>query len=113
LSEAAEVDGASPLQRTIHITLPFMSPYIFFAMVMGLIGASQYFTQVFVMTGGSGSPANSTLFFALYLFQNAFQFFKMGYACAMAWFLFLLTLGATVIVFLSSMRHVYYQGEIK
>jgi len=113
LIEAAEVDGASPLQRVLHITLPFMSPYIFFSMVMGLIGASQYFTQVFVMTGGSGGPANSTLFFALYLFQNAFQFFKMGYACAMAWFLFLLTLGATAAVFLSSMRHVYYQGETK
>lgn len=111
--EAAELDGASPLHRAIHITLPFMSPYIFFSLVMGLIGASQYFTQAYVMTGGNGGPANSTLFFAMYLFQNAFHFFKMGYACSMAWLLFLMTLSATVLIFRSSARFVYYQGEAR
>lgn len=111
--EAAEIDGASDLRQVWHITLPFMSPHIFFALVMGLIGASQYFTQAYVMTNGAGSPANSTLFFALYLFQNAFHFFKMGYACAMAWLLFLITLGATFAVFASSSRYVFYQGESK
>ncbi|MEI7635363.1 MAG: sugar ABC transporter permease [bacterium] len=109
--EAAEIDGASDLQQTAHITLPFMSPHIFFAFIMGLIGASQYFTQAYIMTGGAGSPANSTLFFAMYLFQNAFHFFKMGYACAMAWLLFLLTLIATIVVFKSTARYVYYQGD--
>lgn len=113
LIEAAEIDGASAWQRIWHITIPFMSPYIFFAFVMGVIGAMQYFTQAYVMTGGAGGPANSTLFFALYLFQNAFNFFKMGYACAMAWLLFLLTLFATYAVFKSSAKHVYYQGETK
>lgn len=111
--EAAEIDGASKLQRVWHITLPFMSPHIFFALIMGLIGASQYFTQAYVMTGGSGGPANSTLFFAMYLFQNAFHFFKMGYACAMAWLLFVITLTATIIVFRSSAKYVYYQGDTK
>jgi multiple sugar transport system permease protein len=110
LNEAAEIDGASALHRVRHITLPFMSPYIFFSLVMGLIGASQYFTQAYVMTNGSGAPANSTLFFAMYLFQNAFHYFKMGYACAMAWLLFVLILGATLIIFKSSAKHVYY-GE--
>ncbi|MHB9035436.1 MAG: carbohydrate ABC transporter permease [Armatimonadota bacterium] len=111
--EAAEIDGASPWHRAMNITLPFMSPYIFFSLVMGLVGASQYFTQAYVMTGGAGGPANSTLFFAMYLFQNAFHFFKMGYACAMAWLLFLATLSATLLIFRSSARFVYYQGETR
>jgi len=110
LYEAAELDGASGWQRVRNITIPFMSPYLFFTVVMGLIGASHYFTQAYVMTGGQGSPANSTLFFAMYLFQNAFHFFKMGYACAMAWFLFVVILGATLLLFKTSARYVYY-GE--
>jgi multiple sugar transport system permease protein len=108
LYEAAELDGASSWQSVRKITVPFMSPYLFFTLVMGLIGASQYFTQAYVMTGGQGSPANSTLFFAMYLFQNAFHFFKMGYACAMAWFLFLIILAATLLIFKTSARYVYY-----
>ncbi len=111
LYEAAELDGASPWQRTRHITLPFMSPYIFFTGVMGIIGSTQYFTQAWVMTGGTGGPANSTMFFAMYLFQNAFQMFKMGYACAMAWLLFILILVATLLIFRSSARYVYYGGK--
>jgi multiple sugar transport system permease protein len=110
LMEAAEIDGASAMHRVKHITLPFMSPYIFFSLVMGVIGSFQYFTQAYVMTGGTGAPANSTLFFAMYLFQNAFHYFKMGYACAMAWVLFVLILGATLVIFKSSAKHVYY-GE--
>lgn len=108
LTEAAEIDGASVWQRVRHVTIPFMSPYLFFSVVMGLIGASQYFTQAYVMTNGSGSPANSTLFYAMYLFQNAFHFFKMGYACAMAWFLFVVILSATLLIFKTSARVVYY-----
>ncbi|MCX7046786.1 MAG: sugar ABC transporter permease [Candidatus Sumerlaeota bacterium] len=111
--ESAEIDGATTWRKTWHITLPFMSPYLFFALVMGFIGASQYFTQAYVMTGGMGGPANSTLFYAMYLFQNAFHFFKMGYACALAWALFLITLAATIAIFTTSARYVYYHGDYK
>ncbi len=110
LYEAAELDGASSFSRMRHITLPFMSPHIFFIFVMGVIGSFQYFTQAYVMTSGTGAPANSTLFYAMYLFQNAFHFFKMGYACAMAWLLFLVVLAATIIIFKTSSKHIYYQG---
>lgn len=111
LYEAASLDGASGWQKTRHITIPFMSPYIFFTAIMGIIGSVQYFTQAWVMTGGTGGPANSTMFFAMYLFQNAFQMFKMGYACAMAWLLFLVILGVTLLIFRSSARYVYYGGS--
>ena len=111
LYEAASIDGASGWRKTWHITIPFMSPYIFFTGVMGIIGSVQYFTQAWIMTGGTGAPANSTMFFAMYLFQNAFQMFKMGYACAMAWFLFIVILGATLLLFRSSARYVYYGGR--
>ncbi|MCX6374842.1 MAG: sugar ABC transporter permease [Armatimonadetes bacterium] len=111
LYEAAEIDGATGWHKTRHITIPFMSPYIFFTGVMGIIGSTQYFTQAWVMTGGTGGPANSTMFFAMYLFQNAFQMFKMGYACAMAWLLFIVILLATLLIFRSSARYVYYGGK--
>lgn len=111
LYEAAEIDGAGTLQRAVHVTLPFMSPHVFFTVVMGFIGAAQYFTQAYVMTGGTGGPVDSTRFFSLYLFQNAFQYWKMGYACAMAWMLFLMILGFTIVLFRSSARFVYYGGE--
>ena len=111
LYEAASLDGATGWQKTRHITVPFMSPYIFFTAVMGIIGSTQYFTQAWVMTGGTGGPANSTMFFAMYLFQNAFQMFKMGYACAMAWLLFIVILVATLLIFKSSARFVYYGGK--
>ena len=111
LYEAAEIDGASPLQRMWNVTVPFMSPHIFFTLVMGLIGAMQYFTQAYVMTNGQGGPVDSTRFFSLYLFQNAFQYWKMGYACAMAWILFVVILLFTILLFKSSARYVYYGGE--
>jgi multiple sugar transport system permease protein len=110
LYEAAELDGASWWHRTVHITLPFMSPHILFTLVMGLIGALQLFTNVWVMTQGTGAPADSTLFYSMYLFQNAFQYLKMGYACALAWILFVLILTATAVIFRTSARYVYYHG---
>ena len=113
LYEAAEIDGASPLQRMLHITIPFMSPLLFFTLVMGFIGAAQYFTQAFVMTGGKGGPVDSTRFFSLYLFQNAFMYWKMGYACAMAWILFIVILAFTLLLFKTSARFVYYSGGEK
>lgn len=111
LYEAAELDGASAWQKTRTVTMPILSPYFLFMFVMGLIGAFQYFTQAWVMTNGTGGPANSTMMYPMYLFQNAFQFFKMGYACAMAWLLFVAIVAATVFVFRTSARFVYYGGE--
>jgi multiple sugar transport system permease protein len=111
LYEAAALDGASPWQRLRHITLPSLSPVLFFTLILGMIGTFQYFTQTFVLTDGKGGPDRSTLFYALYLYRNAFEYFRMGTACAMAWLLFLLTLAATWVVFKSSARWVYYEGE--
>lgn len=113
LYEAAELDGANGWNRLRHVTLPAISPVLFFHLILGMIGTFQYFTQAFIMTGANGSmggPANSTLFYAVYLYQNAFQYFRMGYACAMAWVLFLLTLIATFVVFRTSARWVYYEA---
>ena len=109
LYEAASLDGANTWQKLRHVTLPAISPVIFFNLIMGVIGTFQYFTQTFVMT--KGGPDKATLFYALYLYQNAFQYFRMGTACAMAWILFLLTLAATYLIFRSSARWVYYEGE--
>jgi multiple sugar transport system permease protein len=113
LYEAAELDGASPWQKTRNVTLPMVSPQILFMMVMGLIGAVQYFTQAWVMTNGTGGPANSTMMYPMYLFQNAFQFFKMGYACAMAWLMFVVVVGATALLFKGTSRFVHYGGETR
>ncbi|HEY0073349.1 MAG TPA: sugar ABC transporter permease [Abditibacteriaceae bacterium] len=109
LQEAARLDGAGALASYRHVTLPFMSPHLLFASVMGVIGVSSFFAQPMVMTGGG--PADSTLFFAQYLFQNAFQFFKMGYACALAWALAVVLIFITWLLFRGSSRYVYYGGE--
>jgi multiple sugar transport system permease protein len=115
LYEAASLDGASRLQQFRHVTLPMLSPVILFNLIMGLIGYFQYFTQVYVMTsqGGKalGSPQDSTLVYAVQMFSAAFLDFRMGYACAMAWILFILTLVCALAVFRSSARWVYYGGE--
>jgi len=109
--EAAILDGADWLQRVVYVTLPLLSPVILFNLIMGVIGGFQIFTQAFVMT--NGGPLDATLFYALYLYQNAFVFFKMPYASAMAWLLFLVVLLATMIIFRTSARFVYYEGEEK
>ncbi len=115
LYEAAELDGAGAVARTRHVTLPMVTPVIFFNLVTGLIAYFQYFTQAYVITvqgdGGVGGPADSTMFFALYLYQNAFTYFKMGYASAQAWVLFVITLICTGVVFGTSGRWVYYRGR--
>ncbi len=110
LLDSAEVDGASALHKLWHITIPMTGPQIFFNLIMGVIGSLQYFTQAFVMTNGIGGPADSTLFYALYLYQMAFMQWKMGYASAMAWLLFIVTLVLTVFIFKKSEKHVYYGG---
>lgn len=109
LYEAAHLEGANGWQRTWAITLPMISPVILFNVVLGMIGAFQYFTQAYVMT--QGGPDNSSMFFALYLYQNAFQYLHLGYASAMAWLLFVVILIATLLVFRSSARWVYYGNE--
>jgi len=108
LYEAAVVDGAGAWQRTRHITLPLMTPVIFFNLIMGIIGAFQYFTQAFMMT--NGGPEDSTLFYALYLFYRAWRYLDMGYASAMAWVLFLIVTVVTAIVFKTHRKWVHY-GE--
>jgi multiple sugar transport system permease protein len=114
LLESAELDGANALHKTWHITLPMISPVIFYTLIISVIGYFQYFTEAWVLTatreGSAGGPANSLLFYAMYLYQSAFQQFKMGYASAQAWLLFILVLIATVILFRTS-GWVYYRSE--
>lgn len=120
LYEAAEIDGASAIQRFFHITLPGISPVIFFQLIIGIINNFQYFTQAYLMigssTGGqlnvsSGGPENSLLFYALYLYNKAFSNFKMGEASAMAWILFVLVAIVTFILFKTQDKWVSYSGE--
>ena len=107
LYEAAIVDGANRWHKMIHITLPMLTPVIFFNLVMGLIGSFQYFSQAYIMT--RGGPADSTLFYCLYLFNRAFLYLNMGYASAMAWILFALVLIVTIFVFRSHTKWVHYE----
>ncbi|WP_245835678.1 carbohydrate ABC transporter permease [Virgibacillus ndiopensis] len=109
--EAAEVDGASWFQKTFHITLPLLTPVIFFNLVMGVIGAFQQFTLPYTLTQGQGKPANSLTFYVMYLYDNGFKYFKMGYASAMAWILFVVIMILTILIFWSSKRWVHYQGK--
>ena len=109
--EAAKIDGANWFHRLRYITLPLLSPTIFFQLIMGIIGSFQVFTQAYVMTGGG--PQDSTLFYVLYLFSTAFLYLKMGYASAMAWILFIIILAITLIQFKLAKRWVYYETEVK
>lgn len=111
LYESAEIDGAGFWQKTLHITLPMLSPVIYFNLVMGLIGSFQVFAVPYVMTGGGDGPERSLLFLATYLYQNAFDFWNMGYACAIGVILFLLILACTMILRTFSERHVHYAGK--
>ena len=107
LLEAATLDGAGPWRRFRAVTLPLLSPVLFFNVVMGVIGAFQVFTSAFVMTGGG--PNDASRFYALYLYQTAFEQFKLGKASAMAWVLFAILLGITAVQFYGSRRWVYYE----
>ena len=111
LYEAAEIDGANGFQRLSHITLPLMTPIIFFNLVIGIISSFQFFTGVYVLT--RGGPADATLFYNLYLYNNAFRYNAMGYASALAWILFIIVLRLTLLVFKSSSFWVYYEGELR
>jgi multiple sugar transport system permease protein len=107
LYEAAELDGAGKASSLWHVTLPSISPVIFFNLIMGIIGTLQVFTLPFIMTPG-GQPAHATYFYAMYLYDNAFPYLRMGYASAMAWIQLLIILFLTAIAFWSSKRWVHY-----
>ena len=109
LYEAADIDGARTWYRFRYITLPMLSPVIFFNLVIGVIGSFQVFTNVLVMT--NGEPANASLMLVLYIYRNAFQNFKMGYASLMSWVLLAIVLVLTTIQFRFSRSCVYYEGE--
>jgi len=108
LYEAAEIDGASVWRKFVHITVPLMTPIIFFNLMMGIIGSFQVFTQAFIMT--NGGPANASLFYGLYLYRTAFLFFKMGYGSALAWILFFIILSCALVILRSARYWVYYAG---
>lgn len=110
LYEAAELDGAGEWGKFWNVTIPMISPVIFFNMIVTIIGAFQIFDQVYIMTNGKGGPANATLVYVLYLYRNGFEYFKMGYASALAVVLFLIILAITVVQFAVARRWVYYEG---
>jgi len=106
--EAAQIDGANRLRRFRSITLPLLSPTIFFVLTTSIIGTFQIFTQAYVLT--QGGPVDASLFYALYLYQQAFQFFKMGYASAMAWVLFIIIMSLTLLQLKLGKSWVYYEA---
>ncbi len=111
LYEAADIDGAGGWKKFLNVTLPLMTPSIFFTLVIGIIGTFQVFAVIFVMTDGMGGPQNSTLVYLIYVYRNAFNFFRMGYASAMAWVLFIIILALTFIQFKTASRWVYYEVD--
>ena len=108
LSEAAQIDGVGPLGRFFRITIPMLSPVILFNVIMSIIGCFQVFTQAFVMTGGE--PGDLTRFYVLYLYNQAFEFYEMGYASAMAWILLVIILAFTMLTLRGSRKLVHYEG---
>jgi multiple sugar transport system permease protein len=109
LYESVEIDGGGGWAKFLNITIPMISPVVFFNLVTGIIWSFQEFTRAYVMTGGG--PSNATLFFGLYLYRNAFKYFQMGYASALAWVLLLVILGLTLLVFRSARLWVYYESQ--
>lgn len=108
LYDSATIDGAGSLRRFWHVTVPMLSPTIFFNMITGAIGAFQVFTEAYIMTGGG--PNNSTLYYAYHLYNKAFSDLQLGYASAMGWILMLITLVLTLIAIRISSRYVHYEG---
>lgn len=110
LYESAQLDGAGALRRFWHVTVPLISPVIYFNLVIGIIGSLQTFAQPFILFGGEGGPDRSALLYTVYLFQNAFRDFRLGYASAMAWVLFLLIFGLTWLATRATRKHIHYAG---
>ncbi len=113
LYEAADIDGAGGVGKFFSITLPLLTPIIFFNLIIQMIGAFRTFTQAFIVTGGTGAPLDTTLFYAIYLYNRAFNQFQMGYAAAMAWVLLGLIAVLTWFNFKLSNRWVYYETELE
>lgn len=111
LYEAAMLDGADDRRKFWHVTLPMLSPVILFNVIIGTINSFQVFTAAYIMT--NGGPVNSTLFYVLYLFNQAFSYFHMGVAAAMAWLLFLLVAAVAFLQFRVIGRRVYYEGAVR
>jgi multiple sugar transport system permease protein len=112
LYEAAKVDGAGPVYTFFRITVPMISPIIFYNLTLAIIGSFQYFVQAYIISAGRGDPNGSTMFFNLYLYKTAFSFQDMGYGATLAWLMFLIVLTLTMILFRTSGRWVYYaSGE--
>lgn len=108
LYEAAKIDGANQLQQFIHVTIPMVTPVIFFNLIMGIIGTFQTFNQAYIMT--QGGPGRATYFYVYYLYRNSFDYYRMGYGAAMAWFLFALILALTLLNFWFSQKWVFYES---
>jgi multiple sugar transport system permease protein len=109
--DAAEIDGAGALASFWHITVPMMTPTLFFSLILGLIGSLQMFTQAYVMT--RGGPNNATLTYVMHIYNKGFQQFEFGYASALAWVLFIIILLLTLFIMKSSSLWVYYEGELR
>lgn len=112
LYEASEIDGASRWQQLWHVTLPGLSPVIFFQLIISIVNSFQIFNQVYVMTDGLGGPADSTLVMVLYIYQKAFKYYQMGYASALSLVLFLVIMAVTWMQQKYS-KWVYYEGELR
>ncbi|GAI03535.1 unnamed protein product, partial [marine sediment metagenome] len=109
--EASEIDGINWWQKFYQITIPMLTPTIFYVVIVNVIGSWQVFTAAFVMT--EGGPNYATLFYVLYLYQHAFRWLNMGYASALAWVLFIIILTSTFLLFKSSSKWVYYEAKRK
>lgn len=111
LYEAASIDGAGAVRQFFRITLPLLAPVVFFNLILQTIDAFKAFTPAFIISGGTGGPIDSTLFYTLYLYQEGFAYFRMGYASALAWVLMVIIAACTALSFLSSRYWVHYQDE--
>ena len=111
LYDAAKIDGAGNWAQMRHITLPMVSPVIFYSLTLGVVGVLQFFLVPFILKSGTGEPGGTTLFYNLYIYKNFFTFQHMSYGAALAWLLFVITLVITVALFASARRWVYYAGD--
>jgi multiple sugar transport system permease protein len=117
LYEAAALDGASAWRRLWNVTIPMMSPIIFFNLVLGVIGSFQAFTTVYLIYtptgGGSAGPSDSGMLYLVYLYRNTFQYFRVGYAAALSWVLFSIIVLLTLFLFRIQRRWVYYESDAR
>jgi multiple sugar transport system permease protein len=111
LYEAAEIDGANWVQRLFSITIPLITPVIFYQLVLGVIGSLQYFLAPFVLNRGTGFPEGMTRFYMVYFYKQSFTFFSMGYGATLAWLMFIVALVMTIVLFGTARYWVYYASE--